>query len=418
MTRKPPQEKARTTDTRNALARIAKSNTGVDINALPELIAGERELRLSKQEQQRANKAVRTRAAKINVAWQKAVSSIIETGKLLIECKEGKKKLPHGDFLKLFDPQIGNLAFSDNVAQQLMKIARHPILSNPVHGQVLPPSWRTLVVLSRAPTTKLEVWLKDGTINAEMERATAEALISPQVEAEVLANPPASHPDRTTPLSPNDDASDDDAPAADAVRKVTVRGHRKKEALQKLTELPEPKMAKAYTDLIKKRKLLEGDCDLPWPQYFEYRDAHPDECTPLTNDDLAYVWQWTHAGPAPSSDADADAPASKFPNLIAAVEAREKHKSVEADADADDSDADASDDDADADASDVRNPSHVAVRQCLRHLHELLFDSDSKIDWAEVINIVGSKMIRDIVEELARRSGFDRIEAREKTTLN
>ena len=58
-------------------------------------------------------------------------------------------------------------------------------------------------------------------------------------------------------------------------------------------------MVRQYDDLIKNRKLYEGACELPWPSYFEYRDAHPDECKPLTPDDLAYVGQWTSAGPDP-----------------------------------------------------------------------------------------------------------------------
>jgi hypothetical protein len=50
---------------------------------------------------------------------------------------------------------------------------------------------------------------------------------------------------------------------------------------------------KEYTRLIKKRKLYEGACDLSWPEFFEYRDAHPGEVKPLSDDDLAYAGQWT-----------------------------------------------------------------------------------------------------------------------------
>jgi hypothetical protein len=41
-------------------------------------------------------------AAKITASWQKAVESILETGRLLIEAKEGPNKLPHGEFGKMF----------------------------------------------------------------------------------------------------------------------------------------------------------------------------------------------------------------------------------------------------------------------------------------------------------------------------
>ena len=59
-----------------------------------------------------------------------------------------------------------------------MRVARNPILSNTDHGQYLPPSWRTLATLSRAPPKLLEQWLADGNINSETKRAEAEDLIS------------------------------------------------------------------------------------------------------------------------------------------------------------------------------------------------------------------------------------------------
>lgn len=58
-----------------------------------------------------------------------------------------------------------------------------------------------------------------------------------------------------------------------------------------------PEIEKICTGLIKSRKLFEGACELPWASYFEYREAHPDECSSLTPDDLAYVQQWTSVPP-------------------------------------------------------------------------------------------------------------------------
>jgi hypothetical protein len=59
------------------------------------------------------------------------------------------------------------------------------------------------------------------------------------------------------------------------------------------------KIAKEYTNLIVNRKLYKGASELPWAQYFKYRDMHPGECAPLSNDDLNYVGQWTFAAPPP-----------------------------------------------------------------------------------------------------------------------
>ena len=61
-----------------------------------------------------------------------------------------------------------------------MKIARHPVLSNTEHVRLLPPSWGTLAVLSKASSKQLEMWLADGTVTANTERKRAESLVSPK----------------------------------------------------------------------------------------------------------------------------------------------------------------------------------------------------------------------------------------------
>jgi Protein of unknown function (DUF3102) len=52
-----------------------------------------------------------------------------------------------------------------------------------------------------------------------------------------------------------------------------------------------PQMAKKYTNLLKRRKLYEGACDLSWARYFEYIAAHPEIV--LTPEDREYAAQWT-----------------------------------------------------------------------------------------------------------------------------
>jgi hypothetical protein len=52
-------------------------------------------------------------------------------------------------------------------------------------------------------------------------------------------------------------------------------------------------LEKHYTERIKKRRLREGDCERPWQNYFDFRDAHPDQVKALDATDLAYVGQWT-----------------------------------------------------------------------------------------------------------------------------
>jgi hypothetical protein len=51
------------------------------------------------------------------------------------------------------------------------------------------------------------------------------------------------------------------------------------------------KTERAYTKLIKTRKLFEGACELRWPEYFEYRDAN--KLKPLTANDRRYAAQYS-----------------------------------------------------------------------------------------------------------------------------
>jgi hypothetical protein len=90
------------------------------------------------------------------------VANIIERGRVLMEAKD---ELPHGSF-----EMTVKRHFSMDQAQQLMKITRHPILSNADHGRHLPPSWRTLYELTKLPDAVLLAKLKDGTINRKTER--------------------------------------------------------------------------------------------------------------------------------------------------------------------------------------------------------------------------------------------------------
>ena len=109
----------------------------------------------------------------IRSAYQNAVGSIIRAGCLLIEAKE---KLPHGEWGLMFDGK-SRLPFGQRTAQRLMRIAEHPVLSNPTHESHLPPSWATLSELADLREDELEALLKDGTIDAETERHAVAEII-------------------------------------------------------------------------------------------------------------------------------------------------------------------------------------------------------------------------------------------------
>jgi hypothetical protein len=103
-------------------------------------------------------------AMAISVSWTKTVRAILETGRLLIKAKDALK---HGEFGPMIE---SDLPFGPRTAEQLMAIARNPILSNANHGSHLPCSWRTLYELSRLPDKILQAKLDDGSLNAETDR--------------------------------------------------------------------------------------------------------------------------------------------------------------------------------------------------------------------------------------------------------
>jgi hypothetical protein len=105
--------------------------------------------------------ALEVLAHRISASWQKAVESIIETGKLLIEAK---CQVGHGNWLEFVEKK---LPFGDRTADCLMEIARHPILSNSKFVSKLPPSWGTLHRLTDLDERELEELLENGTINCE-----------------------------------------------------------------------------------------------------------------------------------------------------------------------------------------------------------------------------------------------------------
>ncbi|SFJ53221.1 hypothetical protein [Bradyrhizobium sp. Gha] len=105
--------------------------------------------------------------------WGRAVQSIIATGCILLAAKEGPHRLQHGTFEAMVRSK---LPFSERTAQMLMKIAGHPVLSNPKHVSLLPPSWGTLYELTKLPDNKLLTGIRDGTITPKLERRDAAAL--------------------------------------------------------------------------------------------------------------------------------------------------------------------------------------------------------------------------------------------------
>jgi Protein of unknown function (DUF3102) len=122
------------------------------------------------------NQVMKTRAEHaqlINAAWQRGVESIIDTGERV---SDAKLDLEHGEFLAMVE---SDLSFGPRTAQMLMAVASNAVISNPNHGSLLPPSWRTLYALSRLPQTLLLTKIKEGAIHPGLERKDVKALSPP-----------------------------------------------------------------------------------------------------------------------------------------------------------------------------------------------------------------------------------------------
>ena len=120
-------------------------------------------------------------AKKIAAAWQSSLQGILECARLLIAAKEGPKKLPHGGSERMVNKE---LPFGPSTAQRLMKIGRDRRLTNPAHGPLLPPSWRTLYELTKLSDAEFNAMLTDGRIRPDMERDEARPSIAVKVVEE------------------------------------------------------------------------------------------------------------------------------------------------------------------------------------------------------------------------------------------
>lgn len=115
-------------------------------------------------------------ADQITQASGQAVEAILHIGRVLLAAKQA---LPHGQWERLFKGHPLAVAqpvpFSVATAKMHMKIARHPVLSNSNHGNCLPPSWRTLYVLTFVPEATLEGLMK--AMSPELTRTQAHTLV-------------------------------------------------------------------------------------------------------------------------------------------------------------------------------------------------------------------------------------------------
>lgn len=104
--------------------------------------------------------------------WRKTVQAIMETGQFLIHVKE--EEVDHGEFSQLFTGYKGKakavtspMPFQLPFAEKLMRIARHPVLSNSTNWSNLPTAVSTLDLLTQFSKEDLERYLSQGKVTPE-----------------------------------------------------------------------------------------------------------------------------------------------------------------------------------------------------------------------------------------------------------
>lgn len=117
---------------------------------------------------------------RIEAAWQRSVESVIEVGRLV---KQAKDEL--GVSFALLETE---LPFSSTVAAFLIKIAEHPVLSNPIYFSKLPNSYNALYYLASVDEETLVEQLESGEISPDYTITSARTL---------KAKKPASFPAQT-----------------------------------------------------------------------------------------------------------------------------------------------------------------------------------------------------------------------------
>lgn len=107
----------------------------------------------------------------VSESWRGAVESIIETGRRL---QTAKKRVGHNNWLAA----VKLMPFGERTTQYLVAVSEHPVLSNPNYSADLPPSWRTLAVLSQLASGEVEDLINAGNITSELQQSEAKTLVS------------------------------------------------------------------------------------------------------------------------------------------------------------------------------------------------------------------------------------------------
>jgi hypothetical protein len=119
-----------------------------------------------------SEKTINAWQTKLSAGWGKSVIGIVELGKML---QQAKKEIPHGDWRRVFEGP--HRPFSIRTAQELMAIARHPVIGNAQHVAHLPAAWSSLNLLSELPQKRLLDLIASGEIHPDVQRPEIERIL-------------------------------------------------------------------------------------------------------------------------------------------------------------------------------------------------------------------------------------------------
>jgi hypothetical protein len=97
----------------------------------------------------------------IVASWRKVASSIMETGRLLLQAEE---QLDRAGFSTIRKHLVEKGIMSETVISKLLKIARNTVLSAPDNVLLLPGSYATLYVLAGKDPVEVQSALAEGKI--------------------------------------------------------------------------------------------------------------------------------------------------------------------------------------------------------------------------------------------------------------
>jgi hypothetical protein len=123
---------------------------------------------------------------RIKSGWQKSVSGIIETAKVLQDIHTQAKKV-HGSWKKVFEGP-GKPSFGADTARMMIKIAENRVLTNPKYTSRLPACWYSLYRLDQLRPDRLQLLIDNKKVHADLQQSDVEEILRLEGRRERRAN--------------------------------------------------------------------------------------------------------------------------------------------------------------------------------------------------------------------------------------